>query len=154
MDKTFERVLNLFGKPDNDGLFAQFIDDLGEQPVILLQTDRVTEYDFGKSGLHLSYQANSLRDLGSEGSGFAFAIFSLGIDSKAFSSRRSYVGNLPNGIRAGDSPVEVARKLGIPADLKDDMILFELSNYKLSFSFFGDPLALSSLQVIYDPKPQ
>lgn len=147
MEKAFERVLDLLGKPNNDGLFAQFIEYLGEKPEILLQTDRVTEYDFGRSGLHLSYQSNSLRDSSLEGSVFAFAIFSLRPDSKVLTSRRSYVGNLPYGIKRGDSRDEVAIKLGIPADLKGDDILYEFSGYELSFSFFGDPPKLASLFV-------
>lgn len=147
MDNAFERVLDLLGKPNNDGLFAQFIEDFGEKPEILLQTDRVTEYDFGRSGLHLSYQSNSLRDSSLEGSGFAFAIFSLRPDSKVLTSRRSYVGNLPHDIKRGDSRDEVAEKLGIPAGLTDNDILCEFSGYELSFSFFGAPLKLASLFV-------
>lgn len=147
MDSAFERVLDLLGKPNNDGLFAQFTEDLGEKPEILLQTDRVTEYDFGRSGLHLSYQSNSLRGSSLEGAVFAFAIFSLRPDSKVLTSRRSYVGNLPYGIERGDSRDEVAKKLGISADLTGNDILYEFSDYKLSFSFFGDPSILASLFV-------
>jgi hypothetical protein len=150
MDKAFERVLELFGKPNDDGLFAQFIDDLGEKPEIILQTDRVTEYDFGRFGLHLSYMLNSLTDL-SNGSSFNYAIFSLGPDSKAFSSRRSYLGNLPYGIKRGDSRTDVAKKLGIPADLNDYEILFEDSDCKLSF-YFSRSLELCLLSVWYDPE--
>lgn len=147
MDKAFERVLDLLGKPNDDGLFAQFVEDLGEKPEILLQTDLVTEYDFGRSGLHLSYQSNSLRDSTLEGSVFAFAIFSLGPDSKTLSSRRKYVGNLPFGIIRGDSRDEVGKKLGIPVDLTGNDIQYKYHCYELSFSFSGDPSKLSFLFV-------
>ena len=152
MDNTFERVLELFGKPNDDSFFARFITDLGEQPEILLQTEKVTEYDFGRSGLHLSYMLNSLSDL-SSGSSFTGAIFSLGPDAKTLSSRRSYVGNLPYGIRRGDTSSEVSRKLGIPAHLTDNAILFEDSDCKWSFYFSPPSLVLCLLSIYYDPRP-
>lgn len=112
MINSYERVLELMGQTNDGPLFAQFVEDLGEEPYVLLDTVFTTEYDFAKSGLHLSFDKSYNNSLDSPLGGFAFAIFSLAINPTSFKSRKSYSGNLPAGIVPNDSLEEVEKKLG------------------------------------------
>lgn len=102
MDNLFERLTALLGKSKDDNSFELFIHDLGEQPQIYLENEVSTEYFFKRSGIFLSYFF----------SGNCFAqtiIHATGEDGVAL-----YEGNLPNGIRFGESKEIVEEKIGTP----------------------------------------
>ncbi len=48
MNNCYERVLELMGQTNDSLLFEQFIQDLGEEPYVLLDTVFTTEYDLAR----------------------------------------------------------------------------------------------------------
>lgn len=153
MKNIYERVLELMGKTQDDRLFAQFLSDLGEDPVIYKKDEVSTEYMFEKSGFALSFMEVSRH---SSRRGFAHAFFYL-----RSPSRPTYDGKLPGGIKPDDDRDDVERKLGLkPISSKlvqnqeDSTSLWEnyyLKPYKLCFIFQLPNYAISMLSVHYSP---
>jgi hypothetical protein len=151
MQDTYERVLELLGKCDDDPLFGQFVEDLGELPYILLKTKHATEYMFDKSGLHLSFREGPQSSPSSSVRGFGQAIFSV---------RKGYNGNLPSDIEPDDSRDAVERKLDMkpsktmlgytPGD-RDLWEEYDLKPFKLLFIFHASDQMLALFSVSYDP---
>ena len=157
MQNTYERVVELMGASKDGPLFAQFVMDLGEQPIIFKQDDISTEYMFNNAGLALSFMEVSRH---SSISGFAHAFFHNPASGHAELQR--YGGDLPNNIKFEDNRHDVERKLKTkpissklsargpdsPPDVWED---YAVGPLKLSFIFRGVQGTISLLSIHYSP---
>lgn len=158
----YERVIELMGTNPEDPLFAKFIEDLNDPPVIFLDNLCSTEYQFANTGLEISFM---------KGPGcFTYAYFHFRrpkIESIKTRWKKHYSGNLPGGVSVDDSPEDIKKKLGATPKfpyLSSDIfanpqskearwshLVCELTLFKLTWTIRTIDQKLSMLCLCYKP---
>lgn len=142
----------MLGKPVDDPCFDRFAQELGEIPVILLDSKSMREFMFKNSGINVSMdkRQNQIKSV--------FLHFSTALVDAG--DMAPYCGTLPNGITARDSKAAVSKKLGTKArskriqgrtkdDPKDYWEYYSLGLLELTFIFDGATKQMGALAICY-----
>lgn len=105
INSSYDRIIEVLGKSDDDAIFLQLIKDLGEMPEVIDCPPDSSQYLFSKSGLALQFMGRSKC--------FVAAFFHFASAAVRTGQVKPYTGNLALDINFGDSHEDVASKLGI-----------------------------------------
>jgi hypothetical protein len=99
MENTFEHATALIGKTPDDQEFRQFVEDIGEVPVVGPRIGRV--YVFANSGFSLHLYEGTFRSV------------TFHLPSASREHRPAYSGDLPGGLQQEDSDVIMRQKIAV-----------------------------------------
>lgn len=122
MENSFDRIIDVLGKPLTETLLNHIGEDLKDEYEVF-KTELVTIFCFPKTGV--SFKCFERWSPGT----LTYAGFHLATPSVESGKLAKYSGNLSGGVKAGDSENKVATLLGSRYDRGD----YRLEPYKVSF---------------------
>jgi len=149
LNKLFERLTGMLGRPYDECCFQALHQDLGELPEIWRGSTHRAEYVFKRHGFQLSCDHDIVTSL----------FLHWGSEAVKSGSIERYLGNLPGGVRFGDDICTVGEKLSIdPAigkriqgrtadEPKDLWVEFRFGGLKANLIFDGADDKLRSVGV-------